>query len=88
MPSLHRIHIRPSSRSGDPHHAFRFCLEHGLLGLGWALEAPRDRTLTWDSYYKEALAYHGSDYELSRARYLHDYVIQDDLVWARDLSGV
>ena len=84
--SVFRIHIRPDGGAGDPRLSFEYCLEHGVLGMGWGLpQAEPD--LNWDEYYAAAVAHYGHA-DLDNVRRLHDKVRQHHLIWTRDTAGI
>ncbi len=84
--SVFRIHIRPSGGVGDPRISFEYCLQHGVLGMGWGLPEA-EPALNWDEYYEAAVAHYGRA-DLANVRYLHDDVQTDDLIWTRDTAGI
>ena len=84
--SVFRIHIRPSGGAGDPGISFEYCLQHGVLGMGWGLPQAAP-ALNWDEYYEAAVAHYGHA-DLASVRYLHDNVQQDHLIWTRDTAGI
>ena len=84
--SVFRIHIRPSGGAGDPRISFQYCLQHGVLGMGWGL-TQAETALNWDEYHEAAEAHYGHA-DLASVRYLHDNVQQDHLIWTRDTAGI
>ena len=87
MPNVFRLHIRPTGGLANKRLAFEHCLSTGVLGLGWALPGPSDRSITWAAYVAEAERCYGTGGELSRVKYFHHHVQPDDLIWTRDLGG-
>jgi hypothetical protein len=85
MPTVHRIHIRPSGGLGDPRKSFAFCLNEKVLGLGWQAKNQKSG-ISWEEYEKDAEGIHGKS-AISRVRYLKERVFPDDLLWTRDLDG-
>ncbi len=85
--SIHRLHIRPTGGRGDPSFSFAYCLREGVLGVGWQVAPPSEAPLTWEEYESLAVEEHGGTDEISRVRYLHDYVKPGDLIWTRDTEG-
>ncbi len=78
-----RIHIRPTGGEADPEATFHYCLENGLLGVGWRIYSesnPLIRTKNWNEYYKKASAIHDN---LNICKYIYNRVRKDDLVWTR-----
>jgi len=82
--NVYRIHIRPDGRLAA--FSFAYCLEAGVLGMGWQVSAPSGSRLTWDDYRRLA-AEGGSKRVPSQVQYLHDYVKPGDLIWTRDPGG-
>lgn len=81
-----RLHIRPKGGLADHWFSFDYCLDNGILGLGWPLETPPESDLTWEQY--EDLATEKYDKKnLSRVRNLREKVKPNDLVWTRDKGG-
>ena len=78
--NLFRIHTRPSGGNPDMHATFQYCLDNGVLGVGWRV-AGLANTAHWGSYEQVAQAVHGS---LQQPRYIYQYVRPGDLVWTRD----
>lgn len=87
MPTIYRLHIRPTGGLANKRATFDHCVAKGVLGLGWALPSPGNRPIGWSQYVTEATKLYGSARELSRVKYLHDRVAIDDLIWTRDLDG-
>lgn len=81
--NLFRIHIRPKVGCQDMAAVFRYCLENGLLGVGWRAPGLAD-TEEWEVYERVAKPEHKS---LQQPRYIHDNVRRGDLVWTRDPHG-
>ena len=79
MPSLFRIHIRPSGGTDDMTATFRHCLDNGILGVGWRV-AGLANTKDWDTYEQAADRVHES---IQQSRYIYDNVGPGDLVWTR-----
>lgn len=81
--TIFRLHIRPGGGLADPEFSFAYCLEEQVLGVGW--QTYSDKLIsTWEEYETEASLHHD---DLSRVRYLKNYVKKDDLVWTRCMSG-
>lgn len=81
--TVFRIHIRPSGGLADSDFSFSYCLDQQVLGVGW--QTYSDRVIsTWEEYESEANQHHD---DLSRVRYLKNYVKKDDLIWTRCPSG-
>ena len=81
-----RLHIRPKGGLADHSFSFDYCLDNGVLGLGWPLDTPHNSDLTWEQYENLATKKYGKN-DLSRVRNLHEKVRPDDLIWTRDKSG-
>ncbi len=78
-----RIHIRPNGGTADTKTTFHYCVEQGVLGVGWRL--PEYRHITdWAEY--EALAAPVHD-NLSTCQYIARWVGAGDLIWTRDTEG-
>src|SRR5947207_1117571 len=82
-----RLHIRPQGGLADHARSFAYCLREGVLGVGWQVNVPLGKVLTWEEYQTLAVKEHGSAAELSRVLYLHDRVQTGDLIWTRDTRG-
>lgn len=85
-PKLYRLHIRPA---GNAAHAFRYCLDEGLLGTGWGTTRwidPQRSPAGWDDYLTLARK-EWSNRALVAVRSLHDAPI-GSLVWTRDPHGI
>lgn len=81
-----RLHIRPKGGLADPAFSFAYCLEKGVLGVGWQVPISDDARLSWAEYLRLAAQEHGAA-NLSRVRYLHDNIKRGDLIWTRDAGG-
>ena len=81
--SVFRIHIRPGGGLADSNFSFYYCLHEQVLGVGW--QTYSDSAIsTWEDYETEAQLHHE---DLSRVRYLKNYVKKDDLIWTRCPAG-
>lgn len=81
--TVFRLHIRPGGGLADPEFSFAYCLQERVLGVGW--QTYSDKAIsTWEEYEAEASQRHD---DLSRVRYLKNYVRKDDLIWTRCPSG-
>jgi hypothetical protein len=81
--TVFRIHIRPGGGLADSDFSFHYCLDEKVLGVGW--QTYSDKAIsTWDEYETEASQHHD---DLSRVRYLKNYVKKNDLIWTRCTSG-
>lgn len=83
--TVYRIHIRPGGGLADPKISFSYCLQQGVLGLGWQTET-QNNNASWEEYETEAAEIYGSS-ELSRVRYLKNNLQANDLIWTRDIEG-
>ncbi|MCB1130029.1 MAG: hypothetical protein KDN05_02805 [Verrucomicrobiae bacterium] len=81
--STFRIHIRPSGGLGNPGISFAYCLDEGVLGVGWPTYLDKGAS-TWEEYEAEASAHHD---DLSRVRYLKENVRKGHLIWTRCAAG-
>lgn len=80
-----RIHIRPGGDAGrHPEQSFTYCLQEGVLGIGWGVEVPEGVRLTWNEYERLALLRHKN---IRIVRYLFQNVRPGDLLWTRDHQG-
>lgn len=77
--TVFRLHIRPGGGLANPVVSFAYCLREQVLGLGWQTYSDRVIT-TWEEYEEEAEKEHD---DLSRVRFLNQYVQKDDLIWTR-----
>lgn len=77
-----RLHVRPNV-SAWKEDAFKYCLEQGILGVGWRTES-NISTKDWDIYYGEAVKIHG---KLNTCEYIKKWVTEGCLVWTRDIQG-
>jgi hypothetical protein len=80
---LFRIHIRPSGGIADAKTTFQYCLNNGLLGVGWRLSEYRYIS-DWAEYEAGASEIHNN---LSTCRYIKKWVNEGDLIWTRDTAG-
>ena len=55
--NIYRIHIRSKKGKSNIAKCFSYCLDEGVLGLGWQIENPKDN-LSWKDYESEALKKH------------------------------
>lgn len=77
---LFRAHIRP--RVADPAPTLDYCLNHGLIGIGWGAGGFDNLSPTVEEY---RAAYNGKlDPSVACFMQLH----MDDLVWFRDRKGI
>lgn len=81
-----RIHIRPKGGLADPTRSFAYCLDQGVLGVGWQVKVPSEGPVNWEMYEDLAIEEYG-DAVISRVRYLHDHLRVGDLLWTRDTRG-
>lgn len=81
--NVFRIHIRPSGGSADMKTTFGYCVQEGILGVGWRTSSGRN-TRIWDEYYTEASQEHPN---LQVCSYIHKSIRLGDLVWTRDPSS-
>lgn len=81
-----RLHVRPSGGLADHALSFGYCLDKGVLGIGWPIDPPSEWAVTWELYEKLALEKYGST-GLSSVRLLHERVRPNDLIWTRDTNG-
>ena len=80
---LFRIHTRPSGGNADAKTTFQYCLNNGLLGVGWRLNEYRYIS-DWAEYEAKASEIHNN---LSTCRYIEKRVNVGDLIWTRDTEG-
>jgi hypothetical protein len=81
--TVFRLHVRPGGGLASSAISFAYCLEEQVLGLGWPTYT--DVVIsTWEEYETEASKEHD---DLSRVRYLKNYVKKDDLIWTRCPEG-
>lgn len=78
-----RIHIRPHGGEADPETSFKYCLDHGVLGVGWRTNSARS-TKDWDAYLADAEQIHD---DLQICSYIHREVGVGDLVWTRGIDA-
>lgn len=81
--TVYRIHIRPGGGLADSDFSFSYCLDQQVLGVGWQTYSDREIS-TWEEYETEANQHHD---DLSRVRYVKNYVKKDDLIWTRCPEG-
>ena len=82
MTKLFRIHIRPRGGSDDMPGTFQYCLNNGLLGVGWRVGDELIETKDWDEYEPLATQIYGES--LQQPRYIRHNVEPGDLIWTRD----
>jgi hypothetical protein len=80
---LFRIHIRPGGGSASMKETFQYCLDEGLLGVGWRTKTNKN-TKDWKKYIDEATQIHG---KLHVCKYIEKWVGENDLVWTRSTGG-
>ena len=80
---LFRIHIRPKGGSASEKTAVDYCLENGVLGVGWRINSTKNLT-EWEEYLKEAIPLHK---KVQVCKYIKMWVSKDDLVWTRNTEG-
>lgn len=80
---LFRIHIRPSGGTANGKTTFQYCLDNGVLGVGWRLNEYQ-HIVEWDKYEGLAAPVHDN---LNTCRYIKKKVGEGDLVWTRDTEG-
>ena len=81
--TVFRLHIRPGGGLANSELSFAYCLQEQVLGVGWQTESDKVVS-TWEEYETEASKEHD---DLSRVRYLKNYVKKDDIIWTRCTSG-
>ena len=81
--NLFRIHIRPDGGTDDMVATFQYCLDNGLLGVGWRVKGLAN-TEDWEVYKLAANQVHGS---IQQPCYIFQNVRPGDLVWTRDPFG-
>ncbi|MDA8375659.1 MAG: hypothetical protein M0Z50_01040 [Planctomycetia bacterium] len=80
---LFRIHIRPYSGAADAKKTFQYCLDNGVLGVGWRLNEYQHIT-DWTEYEDSA----SKIYEkLDTCHYIKNRISTGDLIWTRDTEG-
>ena len=82
--AVYRIHIRPRGGANNPAISFQYCLEHNVLGMGWAVPGPVH--LTWNQYVAAATNHYGPG-GFQGPCYMHDNIQVNDLIWTRDTMG-
>lgn len=81
--ALYRIHIRPQGGTASVNTIFKYCLDNGILGVGWRVKN-LENTTDWNLYYEKAKAHYNN---LNQCKYIKKYIKKDDLVWTRDRQG-
>ena len=81
---VYRIHIKPAETASRAT-TFQYCLDNGLLGVGWRLRGESIiRTKDWNEYHRKA----SKNYDnLNTCQYIQRWVTEGDLVWTRDPAG-
>jgi hypothetical protein len=87
MASLWRLHIRPKGGDDDARMSTSFCLQKGIIGMGWPVSDTGVERSTDFAWYKAAAEkeYEGTT-SWSSVRAFAEAEI-GDLVWFRDLDG-
>nr|WP_294503883.1 hypothetical protein [uncultured Rhodopila sp.] len=88
MPTLWRLHIRPSGGNGDVAASVALCLDRSIIGMGWPVpdeEVKRSTDLEWytnaaERHYKDNTSWY-SAWTFADSPKCHD------LVWFRNLEG-
>ena len=81
--STFRIHIRPRGGLNNPKVSFAYCIDNGVLGVGWPTYLDK-AAATWEEYKAEASKHHN---DLRQVSYLKNHVKKDDLIWTRSAAG-
>lgn len=85
--NIFRIKINPSGSGASPHATFKYCLDNGILGVGWQIDHGIGRTTDWETYARHAESEYGDKKAIQVPRYIKDNVRIDDLVWTRGPNG-
>lgn len=81
---LFRIHIRTGDAANHLF-AFDYCLREQILGVGWQVELPSTKVVTWELY--ERLASQTFPGKRDGFSYVYKNVHPGDLIWTRDKGG-
>ena len=78
-PTIWQLHLRPKVGVGadDPERVVKFCRDHSVLGMGWAVDADPDENISWSDYKERAGEMNGNV-----RRWKEDVKI-NDLVWTK-----
>lgn len=87
MTSLWRLHVRPNGGDKDARLSTAFCLEQGIVGMGWAVPNSEVESSADFEWYKAKAQeqYDGNHSWYSVWRFAEAEV--RDLVWFRDVGG-
>jgi hypothetical protein len=81
--SIYRLHIRPKGGKASVKTAFNYCLEHGVLGVGWRITDSIDE-ISWEEYSSQAKQQFPN---IDTVNYLKTRIKPNDLIWTRDALG-
>jgi hypothetical protein len=77
LPGVYRINTKPSASPGyDP---FAYCMKEGIAGMGWAVDIPAGKDLSWEEYRQLATQMYTG---VSMVTLLHDLPI-GAVIWTR-----
>ena len=81
-----RIHLLMDDPAIDAH---AFCLQKGILGIGWAVESDL-KNLSWNEYEKLAVSKYqkGMKGWRAAANAINNRMKIDDLCWSRSKHGI
>lgn len=82
--TVFRIHIRPQGGLANAKFSFNYCLQEGLLGVGWQSKS-QNNNASWEEYEKDAFEVYGK--KLAGVKYLKNNIHINDLIWTRDTKG-
>ncbi len=79
-----RIHLKSDAKNNiNPRN---YCLENGLVGVGWKIEH-NNEPVTWESYFEKGQNDYGDSSWCTALDTLKNRIQINDLIWTRDLSG-
>lgn len=82
--NIWRIHLKSDSKAGIDQR--QFCLDKGIVGVGWPIDA-ETTTVSWDEYLKTGKNEYGDTSWWTALNAVKNRMQMDDLIWTRDWHG-
>ena len=81
--NVYRIHIKPHRDDEIDQELFEFCLQHGILGVGWFVGNLQE-SITWQQFYDKAVQAYPKNADLTVFAKHMANIQQDDLIVTKD----
>ena len=83
-PTIWQLHLLPKVGIGadDPERVVKFCRDHSVLGMGWAVDADPDENISWTDYVARSKDTEWGKVNDNVRRWKEDVKI-GDLVWTK-----